>query len=402
MTRKIFWENPYLYEVEAAIDKIEIKDGAYHLILNKTIFYPDMSGGQPGDHGTINGMEVLKTYEEDTKLVHIVKDKPLGGRVKLLINSDRRFDLMQQHSGQHLISGVLYRLFALDTIGFHLGEDYTTIDVNSSSLSDDEIERAEILGNKIIQSNFKIKSYFVSEQQARLLPVRKLPSVDENIRVVEIDGFDFSPCGGTHLSNTGELGLIKITKTEKYKGNTRIYFICGQRAVNDYFSRFRATKAIGSSLSSGDSQIVERVDTLFNERNTLLKENRDLKEKLLIYEGDDLLKNANILGDSRIISKIFTNLDFKELSYLSSWMIGNNEKLVEIFGIDGSSISQFLISKSKDIDLDLKYIYDEIASVFQVKGGGNSNTVQGSVSTDDLPQLLEKSMSLVIAGLSKK
>src|SRR5690606_17928734 len=130
-----------------------------------------------------------KTYESDNKLIHVLDSKPHMMRVKLSINQERRLELMQQHSGQHLLSGALHKLFNLETIGFHLGEDYTTIDINTSTLTDAEIDRSEYLCNKIIQSNFKIKSYFVSDQEAKLLPVRKLPTVENNIRVIEIDGF---------------------------------------------------------------------------------------------------------------------------------------------------------------------------------------------------------------------
>lgn len=402
MTRKLYWENPYLFETDAKVENILNNEDGFNIILDRTILYPDMSGGQPGDDGTINGVRVTKTYEDGDKLVHVIQERLSPGKAKLRINGDRRIDLMQQHSGQHLLSGVLFRLFGAETVGFHLGEEYTTIDLNVTDLSEDEYFRAEQLCNKIIQSNFRIKSYVVSSEEAKLLPVRKNPSVEKNIRVVEIDGFDYSPCGGTHVAATGELGLIKVIKKEKYKGNTRIYFLTGQRAVDDYISKFNTVREISSVLSAGDSQVVERFYNIYNERNSLSKEMKDLKERLLSLESENLLREAKLHGEGRIICKLFDNKDFKEISYMGNWLTNTNERLVLIFGIEGSSISQFLISKSKDIELDLNGIYKELSSHYQVKGGGNSNTVQGSTASNHLRGLLEQCIGLVMKALDQK
>lgn len=402
MTRRLFWENPYLFETDAKVERISNSEGAFMVTLDRTIFYPDMSGGQPGDEGTINGVSISRTFEDGDKLVHVVQQSLSLGKAKLKINRDRRMDHMQQHSGQHLLSGVLFRLFGFETIGFHLGEEYTTIDLNVPEISEDESVRAEQLCNKIIQSNFRIKSYLVSQEEARLLPVRKSPSVEKNIRVVEIDGFDYSPCAGTHVSATGELGLIKIIRREKYKGNTRIYFLTGQRAVDDYISKFSSIRNIGAVLSTGDSQVFDRFNSIYDERNSLSKEVKELKERLISLEGENLIQEAKLHGKGRIIYKVFDNKDFKEISYMGNWLTNTNESLVLIFGIKGSSISQFVISKSKDVELELNDIYKELYSLYQVKGGGNSNTVQGSISSIHLNGLLDKCLSLVMKVMDQK
>src|SRR5690554_4550463 len=214
MTRKIYWENPYLYEIDALVEEKKIKDNKFYVKLNRTIFYPNMSGGQPGDKGTIDGIKVLDTYEESNKIIHVLEKNISQLKVKLKIDSTVRFDLMQQHTGQHLLSGVFYNLFNAETVGFHLGEEYVTIDITLDEISIDEIKKVEQMCNKIIQSNFKVKSYFVTNDNVHLIPVRKPPTVNEDIRIIEIEGFDYSPCGGTHVSYTGEIGLIKIRKWE--------------------------------------------------------------------------------------------------------------------------------------------------------------------------------------------
>jgi alanyl-tRNA synthetase len=402
LTRKLYWENPYLFEARANVISTDCDDEECNVVLDKTIFYPDMSGGQPGDIGTIGEQKVLRTFERGSDIVHVLKSQPRATNVSLNINPDRRFDLMQQHTGQHLLSGVLYRLFKYETISFHLGEDYATIDLNCPAISDEELEQTERLCNKIIQSNFEVKSYFVSRDKVKYLPVRKPPTVDEDIRIVEIEGFDFSPCGGTHLSGTGELGLIKILKTEKYKGNVRMYFLCGKRALKDYFNRYKATREIGAMLSAGDSDLVEKFTSLYDEKEGLQKENRELKERLISLECGLLLTKAQLFEEVNLVHEIFDGRDFKSLNSLGNQITSNNEKTLIVFGTTGEEHSQFIISKSRDFELDLSELYKSISSTFSVKGGGNSNTVQGSVDKEQLNDLIEYSIELIKIKLNKK
>ncbi|WP_409228237.1 alanyl-tRNA editing protein [Gudongella sp. SC589] len=395
MTRKLYWENPYLHETEASIIKKERKNGLFHITLDRTIFYPDMSGGQPGDIGTINGVSVIETVENEDRLTHILKSDIPGPKVKLSIQSDHRFDMMQQHSGQHLLSGVLYNLLGGETISFHLGKDYSSIDVTLSHMEQEEVDNAEALCNKIIQSNFQVKTYFVNQEKIKLLPVRKAPAVASNIRMVEIDGFDYSPCGGTHVNHTGELGLLKITKWEHYKGNLRIHFLTGLRAFMDYSSKFKSVRSISNLLSSSDDDIAVKVEKLFNDRTELEKEVRSGREEIISARSSMLVDGSERLGDLRVIRELYDNYDFKALSQLGSHISNNYERVVQIYGISNNGLGQFIISKSKDINLDLGNVYKQLSTEFKLKGGGNPNTVQGSVPTANLNLLLQRSMDII-------
>jgi len=395
MTRKLYWENPYLHETEASISKKEKKNGSFHITLDRTIFYPDMSGGQPGDVGSINGETVLETIEEGNSIIHVLKSDVSGPKVKLSIRSDHRFDMMQQHSGQHLLSGVLYSLFGGETISFHLGEDYSSIDVTLTDLDQEEIDNAEALCNKIIQSDFQVKTYFVDNEKLKLLPVRKAPSVTSNIRMVEIDGFDYSPCGGTHVNHTGELGLLKITKCDHYKGNLRIQFLTGQRALMDYTSKFKSVRSISNLLSSSDDDIATKVEKLFRDKSDLEREVRSAREELISTRGSLLVEGSENLDGIRIIKKMYDNYDFKALSQLGSHVSNNYEMVIQIYGISNDGLGQFIISKSKDINLDLGNVYKKLSTEFKLKGGGNPNTVQGSVPTDSLEKLLQRSGEII-------
>ena len=277
MVEKIFLANPYLREIKARIVEKEYKDGKYYIKLNRTIFYPHLSGGQPGDRGTINGVEVLNVYEENDDIIHVTGSNIHGDNVVLNIDWSNRLDNMQQHTGQHLLSAAFYNLYNGETIGFHIGRDNVTIDITLPDLSLEEAEKIEIYVNRIIFSNFQIKSYYIDKKAINNIPLRKIPTVESNIRIVEIDGIDFSPCAGTHLRQTGELGMIKILKWKKYKGNIRLEFVCGNRALFDYKWKNQAIRDISLLLSSKDTDIVEKVTILLNQKISLEKENRALK-----------------------------------------------------------------------------------------------------------------------------
>lgn len=389
MTKKIYWENPYLYEIDALVEEKKIKDNKFYVKLNRTIFYPNMSGGQPGDKGTIDGVKVLDTYEEGNKIIHVLEKNISQLKVKLKIDSTVRFDLMQQHTGQHLLSGVFYNLYNAETVGFHLGEEYVTIDITLDEISIDEIRKVEQMCNKIIQSNFKVKSYFVTNDNVHLIPVRKPPTVNEDIRIIEIEGFDYSPCGGTHVSYTGEIGLIKIRKWEKYKGNIRIEFLCGNRAINDYTWKSDYIKTMANMLSSKDTDVLSKFEKIYQEKISLEKEIVSIKNDLMLFRSSILLSNGYSINNFNIIRENFINESFKDIGLLNSYICNNNSNLVTIFTLTSDKGNQFIISKSRDLEIDLLKLYKDLSSKISVKGGGNNNTIQGNVPPENLSELID-------------
>lgn len=382
-------ENPYLREIEANIIDRKKKDDTYHIKLDKTIFYPHLSGGQPGDKGTINGIEVLESYEENDDIIHIIKENINENKVQISIDFDTRLDMMQQHTGQHLLSSCFYRLFNAETIGFHVGHDYVSIDVTVSDLSEEDAEKLEIMANKIIWSNFNIKSYFASQERLKRLPLRKLPTVTKNIRIVEIDGFDYSPCGGTHLKSTGELGMIKIRKWEKYKGNIRVEFVCGNRALNDYIWKNRYIRELSIMLSSLDKDLLTKVNKLYDDKSSLEKEIRDLRENLNKLKGDEFLKSSVLNENVNYIVKELENISFLEISFISSYLNNNNENLIQIYGLKNQDKGQFYITKTKDVNINLINIYKDVSTKINIKGGGNPNTIQGGLELDDIDNTMK-------------
>lgn len=401
MTNKLYLDNPYLREIDSRIVDKTYKDGKYYIKLSRTIFYPHLSGGQPGDKGSINGVEVLEVYEEDQDIIHVIKENIQSDKVTLSIDWENRLDNMQQHTGQHLLSAAFYKLYNGETIGFHLGHDYVYIDVTLPDITEDEMEKVEIYANRIISSNFDIKSYFVEKNEIDNIPVRKQPSVNSNIRIVEIDNIDFSPCAGTHLRNTGEIGLIKIRKWEKYKGNIRIEFICGIRALFDYRWKSKSIKDIGILLSSKDIDVYDKVKILYDQKESLEKNNRDLREELLNYKTEELLKDSISINETTFIHKIFDDISLKEINAMSTYL-NNSYDLIQIYGTIYENTGQFVVNASKDYNINLKDIFKEISEEFEIKGGGSPNTVQGACISEKLEALLNRFFEKIKAALINK
>lgn len=378
MTQKYFMDNPYLKEMDAKVIKNEFKDNKSYIQLDKTIFYPHLAGGQPMDYGTINGLEVLQVYEEGREIIHIVKGELKISRVHLAIKWDRRLDLMQSHTGQHILSSSFDRLFNAETLGMHIGEEYITIDVKKPYLTEDEASQVEYLANKVVQSNFRIKSYFVDQSQLSKIPLRRDTSIeDEEIRIIEIDNIDYSACCGTHLSSTGEIGLIKIRKWEKYKGNIRVEFVCGTRALKDYSWKNLYINDIGKILSSKDRDVLDKVTQLFETKDNLEIENKYLRDTIYNLKGDLFLKERFIEDEVSYIIKDFKDMDMKEINLIASNLNRSQENLIQIYSVKNAEIGQFLICKSKDLDINLKEIFDKVSEKIIIKGGGSQQMIQG-------------------------
>jgi len=384
MTDKIYLQNPYLREISARIVDKKYMDNKFYIKLNRTIFYPNMAGGQPMDKGTINGVEVLNTYEEGEDIIHVVKDNIQSNNVQLNIDWDTRFDHMQQHTGQHLLSSVFYNLYNAETVGFHLGQEYVYIDITLPELTDEDINRVEKFSNKIVFSNFNIKTYYIDKNNVSKIPLRKQPSATSNIRIVEIDGMDYSPCCGTHHRSTGEIGLIKIRKWKKYKGNTRVEFVCGNRALQDYSWKNTCVNNISTLLSSKDNDTYNKVKILFDHTEELEKENRNLQKELLKYKAKELLNDSMTLNNIQIIKHKFQNANIKEVSFMSSYLVNNIDDLILILGIENAEKSQFILSRSNNLKINISNIFKKISKKLGVKGGGSIQTIQGDCSNTDL------------------
>lgn len=395
LCKKLFYDNTYIKNFTANIIDIEKRDGLFHIVLDKTAFYPE-GGGQPWDQGFINEVAVLKVYNLDGKIFHVTNNLPIGEtNLNCIINWSRRFDFMQQHTGQHILSASFDKLYSSKTVGFHLSGDYTTIDVDAPDLSEDDLIKIEQLSNEIVFANLTIKQSYPDCETLKTMNLRKSPSVEDNIRIVSIDGFDNSPCGGTHVDRTGEVGLIKIKKWEKTRGKLRIEFVCGNRAYKDYYKKNNQINFIAQLLSVKDSDVSNFVEKIHNNNNSMNKELNKLKLQLIEFEGKKLYDEALIEGNYKIIYKLFDDKDFNQIRTLGI-NLSSNPSTLSLLGTYKNK-PQFLISKSKDIkDINIKSFVDSLRNEMSISGGGNESICQGGVSTlDDLKTLLNLGLNLL-------
>lgn len=376
MSIKLFYKNTYIKEFTANIIKIIEKGDKLHLELSQTAFYPE-GGGQPCDTGFIDDVEVTHVLEDGEKIYHVVDRLPSRlENVKCHINWEKRFDHMQQHLGQHILSATFQNIYDANTIGFHLSSNSVTIDIDKA-LSYEDIMKVEYFANQLVFNDLAVEILYPTSDEISNLPLRKIPSVTDSIRVVGLDDFDYSPCCGTHPNRTGEVGLIKIKKFEKYKSGLRIDFVCGNRALKDYRTKNHIVNAVSSTLSVKFEDILHSIKRINDELNIIKKENKLLTSQLLSFEADEMLRNSSKVNNVKIVKKVFFDRDFSEIKKLSTALINHNETIA-ILGLVRDNNAQMILSRSKDLEqLSMKDILKEHIPLIDGKGGGSPLSAQG-------------------------
>ena len=379
LTERLYYEDSYLKEFRAKVlKKIKI-DNRPAVVLGETAFYPT-SGGQPYDKGVIQDVPVVEVVEEGDEIIHILKEElkeKINYEVVGKIDWKRRFDHMQQHLGQHILSGALMKLWGVETVSFHLGEEVCTLDIAKEELTEEEAKKAEECANEIIFDNRPVKCYFVEgEEELKGLNLRKVLEKTGKIRIIEVEDFDFSACGGTHCRATGEVGLIKITKWEKRGEKIRLEFICGRRAWKDYFWKNELIKNISNKLTIKDSELGEAIDRMLEERKEIRKELKDFKEKLQECEARNLINESSPRDDGiKIISKIFEDKNFQEVKELVQKIINLDDSVVVLFGVKSEG-AKILFACSRALKYDMNGLIREAGKFIEGQGGGAPNFAQ--------------------------
>lgn len=388
MTEKLFYNDPYLTQCEAEVKDIINKDGKILVVLDRTPFYPE-GGGQPSDRGELNGIRVLHVYEEDDVIYHQVEKAVEDKIVLCKIDFHRRFDHMQQHSGEHLLSGAIFKLYNGNNKGFHLGEDYVTIDIDIDGMTEEMLRTAEDEVNSYIYKNREICTYVVSKEESKNFPMRKQINVDEDVRVVEAKDMDCCPCCGTHVLRTGEIGIIKIIKGERYKGMTRIYLNCGIRVLKDFQNKQNIISNLNRHLSSDENNLLERVENQSLEIEKLTKELKSLKKIIAESEAENIIKAEN----SKVILRKYEAKSFEDIELIAAALSSKNFILI----LSSLKENKILFMNDSDSDISCGKLFKENIKEFNGKGGGNAKRAQGSFENkEDLinfSQFLNRSLT---------
>ncbi len=380
LNERLFYQDAYIEEFQTrGIRQQQDQKGNTYVVLEQTAFYPT-GGGQPFDTGILNGIEVVNVEEVEGEIRHFVKE-PLSrlDLIKGKINWDRRFDHMQQHNGQHILTASFVELFEIVTVSFHLGREFCTIDLNTENLSDDMVLQAERRANEIILENRQIETKWVTMEEAVNYTLRKQLSVSENIRLVIIPEFDYNGCGGIHPSSTGQVQALKVLNMERQKKNIRLQFICGNRVIKQFHHKHKVLQDLNKLLSSPEQEMTVAVTRLLQNGKHQEKIIEGLKEELLEYEARELLKQSIFKNGFQVMGKVFQNRNVKELQKLAKIMV-NIDAGTEVFFITESEGGlQFVCVRGAKGKLNMKSIAAQILPLINGKGGGANQQHKAAV-----------------------
>ncbi len=401
MTRKLYHHNQYQRTFSSVVVEAREIDGKFGVILEQTAFYPT-SGGQPHDTGTLNGVPVIDVIEDDQQqIIHLLAQPLRTGSVEGQINWERRFDHIQQHTGQHLLSQAFMQTCNAETVSFHLGEESSTIDLNVPGIEPETLIAVEGLANRIIYENRDVLAHVVTKDELERFPVRKPPTVDENIRILEIKDFDYSPCGGTHCSKTGEIGVIKITKAENYKGGLRIHFLCGARALRDYQQKTIVVKQLSEIMSSGEADLPANVEKLQEDAKNLRREYHHLTQQLLEYEANTLAAERERCGEIWVLTRLFEDRNPKDLKILAAKILEQSPETVVLFGATFEGKATLIFQRSPELSLHIGQLMQTACHIINGRGGGQPQQAQGGgTDTSKLEEALRHAKESLIASTS--
>ncbi len=364
MTKKLYEKDPYLIEFEAKV----ISNKAGYIVLDQTAFFAK-GGGQEAEGGFINDFEVKDVYIKDDIIYHECDcDLKEGQHVKGKINFEKRYDNMQQHTGEHILSGVVENRFGYTNVGFHIGENTMRVDY-SGYLTDEQLMDIEKEANDVIIKNIDIYQGYPEIGDDRLKGFRFKKELEGNIRIVDISGVDCCACCGTHMKRTGEVGIIKIVNSSKYKNGVRLNVLCGYRALTYYNFLLKQSDNISQMISTNVLDLQSGVKKLVDQKLELEKEKRNLDDELINYKCIELSKTEK----AHIVS--FENIDAKALKKMASNLRKMTDKDIFIFSESNGRINYIFSSNSRD----MKVFNEEFKAIFDSKGGGNASSVSGSL-----------------------
>jgi alanyl-tRNA synthetase len=373
-TERLYYTDCYLKEFSARVIRTNPDPRGARVYLDRTAFYPE-SGGQPSDRGMLAGIAVLDVIEEGEKVAHILAGSPAGEAVEGRIDWERRFDHMQQHTGQHVLSAAFERAGGYKTVSFHLGTETSTIDLDSDRVGARQIDGAEGLANHVVFENRPVQISFRSAADAQQLDLRKPTFREGDIRLVEVEGFDLSACGGTHVNRTGGVGIISIRKVERAKGLTRAEFLCGGRALRRTRRDLALLSEAARLFSAGLENVPELITKQAQELHDVGKSLQKLVGEMAELEAAQLWQRAPERAGVRVVRCLFESSEGKKAK-LVAHAVGKQAGGIALIGIKGTPASLFF-SQTPGGKVNLPDVMKQTLEKFGGKGGGSRDFAQG-------------------------
>ena len=375
VTERLYYSDSHLIEFDArVVDVTDRVSGWTAIVLDRTAFYPT-GGGQPSDTGTLNGARVVECIDDgDNGVLHVVQGMmpSRGAVVKGRVDWSRRLDHMQQHTGQHILSQAFVNLFNAPTKSFRVLETSCEIDVDLNNPTTEIIERAVELANNVVWEDRAIAIRSVTSAEAAELPLRKEPARDGELRLIEIDGFDLTPCGGTHAYRTGEVGMIAVRSWERAKGLTRIEFVAGTRALADYRKANRSAREVAALFSTGRDDAPQVAAQMVEEHKELNRRIRVLEELAAEVEAEKLLARAS----QGVVVQVFNGRDAESLKKLAHALIAK-PGVIALLASRDKDTARLVFARSSDADGDMSALMREACAMLDGRGGGKPELAQG-------------------------
>jgi alanyl-tRNA synthetase len=399
MTERLYYADPYRREFDATIRRVDRTDGRTLVVLDRTAFYPT-SGGQPFDTGVLGVLRVVDVFDgSDGTVAHVLGDggsapapEP-GQHVHGVIDWHRRFDHMQQHSGQHVLSAACDRLFAARTVSFHLGTESSTIDLERE-LSREDLAAAEAEANRVVWENHPVSIRFVSAGEAAALPLRKETAREGVLRLIDMDGFDLSACGGTHVASTGSIGMIAIGAVERFKGGQRVEFVCGGRAAGRFRSMRDTLGAAVRLLSVLPQEIPEAIERLQAETRDRQRTLAALERELARYRAADLAASAETTATGKLVlAAMDAGADANGLKSLASAIVSRPGYVVVL--VSRSRPAVVVAARSQDVSIAANQVIAALTARFGGRGGGRPDLAQAGGLDGPAESILESARTLI-------
>ena len=368
MTEKLFYADPFLKEFTATVIRCEQEKNGFAVILDRTAFYPE-GGGQPFDTGTLGDATVIDTRDRCGEVVHICSQPlPVGEIVRGVIDFDRRFDLMQQHSGEHIVSGIICGKFGCDNVGFHVGRDTVTIDFNADITADDlkEIER---LANRYIQEDHPISITYPSTEELAVLPYRSKKELTGEVRIVSFPGADCCACCGTHVNSSGQVGLIKLLSVVKFREGVRIEMLSGNRAIDWFTAVLEQNTRISQLLSAKPNETAAAVERLQAQVYAL-------QGRIVALEQADFARKAAEYAGKGNVLLIESDMGADSVRKLADAVLEQCGGRCAVFAGEEGNYKYAIGEK----DGDLRALVKELNAALNGRGGGKPNFAQGSAA----------------------
>jgi alanyl-tRNA synthetase len=394
VTERLYYTDPYLTDFDATVvATVQTEDGRHAVVLDRTAFYPT-SGGQPFDTGTIGGAKVVEVVDaDDGRVLHVI-DGSAAAAVHGTIDWSRRFDHMQQHTGQHVLSAAFDRLSGVRTASFHLGAAASSIDL-AREVTASEIASAEELANAVVWEDRPVAIRFADADEAAKLPLRKESARTGRLRLIDIEGFDLSACGGTHVARTGAIGIIAVSSAERFRGGTRLEFVCGGRALQQLRHLREAVDGSVRHLSVLPGELPAAIERLQLENRDQKRRVKDLQGRLAVQQAGELAASAETVGAVKLVPAALDGWDPAALKSIASAIV-QQPGFVAVL-VAGPPPCQLLVARSADAGVDCAVMLKSLTAAFGGKGGGRPELAQGGGLNGPASEILARARESVSA-----